>query len=90
MGFVGYEDYENGKVVYEFYSEDSSDEDWKETARDEFGWEPMEDDEDEVEAVLEAAPTKNYALKTPATAKESKAEKFDALFDDEDDNDLPF
>jgi len=48
------------------------------------------DDEDEVEAVLEAAPVKNYALKTPATTKESKAEKFDALFDDEDDNDLPF
>jgi hypothetical protein len=39
---------------------------------------------------LEAAPVKNYALKTPATTKESKAEKFDALFDDEDDNDLPF
>jgi hypothetical protein len=48
------------------------------------------DDEDEVEAVIEASPAKNYALKTPATAKESKAEKFDALFDDEDDNDLPF
>jgi hypothetical protein len=48
------------------------------------------DDEDEVEAELEAAPVKNYALKTPATAKSSKAEKFDALFEDEDDNDLPF
>jgi hypothetical protein len=48
------------------------------------------DDEDEVEAVIEAAPVKNYALKTPTTPKASKAEKFDALFDDEDDNDLPF
>jgi hypothetical protein len=48
------------------------------------------DDEDEVEAELEASPVKNYALKTPATAKSSKAEKFDALFEDEDDNDLPF
>jgi hypothetical protein len=48
------------------------------------------DDEDEVEAELEAAPVKNYALKTPATTKTSKAEKFDALFEDEDDNDLPF
>jgi len=48
------------------------------------------DDEDEVEAELEEAPVKNYALKTPATTKASKAEKFDALFDDEDDNDLPF
>ena len=42
------------------------------------------DDEDEVEAELEAAPVKNYALKTPATAKSSKAEKFDALFEDEE------
>ena len=48
------------------------------------------DDEDEVEAELEAAPVKNYALKTPSTTKASKAEKFDALFEDEDDNDLPF
>ncbi len=48
------------------------------------------EEKDEVEAELEAAPVKNYALKTPATAKSSKAEKFDALFEDEDDNDLPF
>ena len=48
------------------------------------------DDEDEIEAELEAAPVKNYALKTPSTTKSTKAEKFDALFDDEDDNDLPF
>ena len=47
------------------------------------------DDEEEVEAELEAAPAKNYALKTPSAPKESKADKFDALFD-EDDNDLPF
>jgi len=47
------------------------------------------DDEEEVEAELEAAPAKNYALKTPSVPKESKADKFDALFD-EDDNDLPF
>ena len=48
------------------------------------------DDEDEVEAVIEASPVKNYALKTPATTKASKAEKFDALFDEDEDNDLPF
>lgn len=48
------------------------------------------DDEDETEAVIQAVPAKNYALKTPTTPKASKAEKFDALFDDEDDNDLPF
>lgn len=47
------------------------------------------DDEDEVEAVIQAAPAKNYALKTPTATKASKAEKFDALFDD-DNNDLPF
>jgi hypothetical protein len=29
-------------------------------------------------------------LTTPPTAKSSKAEKFDALFEDDDDNDLPF
>jgi hypothetical protein len=48
------------------------------------------DDENEVEAELEAAPVKNYALKTPQTTKASKAEKFDALFDEDEDNDLPF
>jgi hypothetical protein len=44
-------------------------------------------DEEEVEA---AAPVKNYALKTPTTSKTSKADQFDSLFEDEDDNDLPF
>lgn len=44
-------------------------------------------DEKEVEAV---APTKNYALKTPTVSKTSKADQFDSLFEDEDDNDLPF
>lgn len=44
-------------------------------------------DEEEVEA---AAPTKNYVLKTPTASKTSKADQFDSLFEDEDDNDLPF
>ena len=44
-------------------------------------------DEEEVEA---AAPAKNYALKTPTASKTSKADQFDSLFEDEDDNDLPF
>ena len=46
------------------------------------------DDEDEPE--VEAAPAKAYSLKQPMAPKASKAEKFDALFEDEDDNDLPF
>jgi hypothetical protein len=50
MGFVGYDDYEGGLMVDEFYSDDSESSEWKEVAADEFGWEPMEDDEDEVEA----------------------------------------
>ena len=50
MGFVGYDEYEGGKIVDEFYSDDADSDEWKELASDEFGWEPMEDDEDEVEA----------------------------------------
>ncbi len=50
MCFVGYDDYEGGVLIDEFYSDDSESDEWKELAADEFGWEPMEDDEDEVEA----------------------------------------
>lgn len=46
-------------------------------------------DEDE-EEVVEVAPVKAYALKTPMAPKASKADQFDSLFEDEDDNDLPF
>ena len=46
-----------------------------------------DEDEPEVEAV---APSKNYALKTPLAPKASKADQFDSLFEEEDDNDLPF
>ena len=56
--------------------------------------EPIVEDDDTPEAeVVTSAPAKNYALKTPAAAaKESKAEKFDSLFDDEEgtEDDLPF
>jgi hypothetical protein len=51
------------------------------------------DDVEEVEdEVIEAqAPTKAYALKTPMAPKANKADQFDSLFIDEDeDNDLPF
>jgi len=44
--------------------------------------------DDEKEEVVEK-PAKAYSLKTPAAEKVSKADKFDALFDEED-NDLPF
>lgn len=50
MCFAGYDDYENGELVDNFYSDDPKSEEWQLIARDEFGWEPMEDDEDEVEA----------------------------------------
>ena len=47
-------------------------------------------DEDEDETPVEVAPVKAYALKTPLAPKASKADQFDSLFEDEDDNDLPF
>ena len=47
-------------------------------------------DEDEDETPVEVAPVKAYALKTPMAPKASKADQFDSLFEDEDDNDLPF
>lgn len=49
--FVGYDDYENGAIVDEFYSDDSDSDEWKQVASDEFGWEPYEDDEVEAEKV---------------------------------------
>ena len=45
--------------------------------------------DDEKEEVVAEKPAKSYSLKTPAAEKVSKADKFDALFDEED-NDLPF
>jgi hypothetical protein len=47
-------------------------------------------DEDVEETPVEVAPVKAYALKTPLATKANKAEKFDALFDEDEDNDLPF
>ena len=46
-------------------------------------------DEDE-EEVVDVAPVKAYTLKTPMAPKATKADQFDSLFEDEDDNDLPF
>jgi hypothetical protein len=52
MCFVGYDDYEGGNLVKDFYSEDPDSDEWQEIARDEFGWEPMEDDEDDEDEVV--------------------------------------
>ena len=46
-------------------------------------------DEDE-EEVVDVAPVKAYTLKTPMAPKATKADQFNSLFEDEDDNDLPF
>jgi hypothetical protein len=46
------------------------------------------DDEDTPEIV--SPPAKAYTLKQPMAPKASKADQFDSLFEDEDDNDLPF
>jgi hypothetical protein len=45
--------------------------------------------DDEKEEVVVEKPSKAYSIKTPAAAKVSKADKFDSLFEEEDD-DLPF
>jgi len=58
--------------------------------------EGTEEAEEAIEAEVAAAPVNNYALKQPIAPKaSSKAEKFDSLFDEEDENsnsndDLPF
>lgn len=49
VGFVGYDEYENGGVSISEYNEDSDSDEWKELAQNEFGWEPWEDDEEETE-----------------------------------------
>ena len=48
------------------------------------------DDEDEPEVEVVSSPAKAYTLKQPLAPKASKADQFDSLFEDEDDNDLPF
>lgn len=57
------------------------------TPEDEYSEGDIIDDEKEEEVIL--TPAKPYTLKTPAAEKVSKADKFDALFDEEE-NDLPF
>ena len=48
----------------------------------------IDDEDDDVKEVADTTPGKAYTLNTPTT-KVSKAEKFDSLFDDDND-DLPF
>jgi hypothetical protein len=57
-------------------------------------WLSPETEEGEVEEaeeeIIEKTPVKNYALKDSTPTKATKADKFDALFDDEESNSLPF
>jgi hypothetical protein len=46
--------------------------------------------EEAEEEIIEKTPVKNYALKDSTPTKATKADKFDALFDDEESNSLPF
>jgi hypothetical protein len=48
MCFVGVDEYSNGVIANEIYNEDSSSDEWKQLAHDEFGWEPWPDDVDEM------------------------------------------
>jgi hypothetical protein len=48
------------------------------------------DDENEPEVEETSTPAKAYTLNQPLAPKTSKADKFDSLFEDEDNNDLPF
>jgi hypothetical protein len=47
-------------------------------------------DDEKEEAAAPVTTGKAYSIKTPAAAKVSKANQFDALFEDEESNDLPF
>jgi hypothetical protein len=49
MCFVGVDEYEDGEPSSSIHYEDSNSEEWKELAREEFGWEPWEDDEEETQ-----------------------------------------
>jgi hypothetical protein len=79
----------NPMEVFKRYSYDEMKQALQEwlTPEDEYSEGDIIDDEKEEEVVEK--PAKPYVLKTPAAEKVSKADKFDALFDEED-NDLPF
>lgn len=51
VGFVGYDLYENGEHSLEEYNENRESDEWKQLARDEFGWEPWPDDDAELEVI---------------------------------------
>jgi hypothetical protein len=51
----------------------------------------VDEDEDPIMAKAQEEPKTNYSLKAAPVAKVSKADKFDALFDDEDESEgAPF
>lgn len=70
MCFVGYDLYKDGGLTEEVYNEDSKTEEWKQLARDEFGWEPWPDDEDEMEENEEGK-----ATETPKPAEKPAKKK---------------
>lgn len=73
MCFVGIDEYEKGEIVNEIYNEDSQTEEWKQLARDEFGWEPWENDEDELEENEEGKVTEvPKSIEKPAKKKVKK------------------
>lgn len=45
MCLAGRLQYDGGKLISEFYSEDPEDEEWQQLARNEFGWEPFDEEE---------------------------------------------
>jgi hypothetical protein len=47
VGFVGKDEYIGGECVTERYHEDSNSVAWKQLARDEFCWEPYEEEQPE-------------------------------------------
>ena len=71
MGFVGVDEYEQGGVSNQDYSEDSDSEEWKCIATEEFNWQPWQDDVVESEPVVEVT----KPVEKPAKKKVKKAVK---------------
>jgi hypothetical protein len=79
----------NPMEVFKKYSYDEMKQALQEwlTPEDEYEEGAIIDDEKEEEVIEK--PSKTYSIKTPVKEQVSKADKFDALFEEEDD-DLPF
>lgn len=76
VGFVGYDEYADGKLTNEVYNEDSGSDAWKLLAADEFGWEPWPNEVDEMEENEAGQVTEvPKPAKKPAKKKVKKAAK---------------